>query len=381
MFRVPPRSRLSIALGAALVLHAASALVGYRLARGGAPAALDVAPAAQTEIELVDALASSPADRASDPGEPTPSAAVAMSSARSRERGSDRVAIGPLQGSNAARPSEAGAAEEGYALDPSADSARGPASAGTPIQLGIAAGDWSLWVDPTATPARDPSERAGFRPAPASSTGGLAEALEARDQSLGLGPAGAVLTALHDAGYSEIAPALGTATFSITVLRSGVVDVQLTGASSQSAAWAKLGDSIAAAIRRKPPRIGPTRIGVRLGIEVVAEERWPNGQPTRSDSGPKLALDLPKLQATETAKEALLDRNPAAVPEPAAPSGKPPLQANLGGPGLYVQGRGKVCNYKIGISLTPISGGCDPANIGARPRRVVSTRVISETML
>jgi hypothetical protein len=230
-------------------------------------------------------------------------------------------------------------------------------------------------------PARTPSERAELRPAPASSTGGLAEALEARDQSLGLGPAGAVLTAVHDAGYSEIAPALGTATFSITVLRSGVVDVKLTGASSQAAAWGKLGDSIAAAIRRNPPRIGPTRIGVRLGIEVVAEERWPNGQPTRSDSGPKLAATPPKFQPTDTAKEALLDRNPAAVPDPDAPAGKPPLQANFEAPGVFLQGRGKVCSYKIGISLVPISGGCDPANIGAPPRRVVSTRVISQTML
>jgi hypothetical protein len=142
-----------------------------------------------------------------------------------------------------------------------------------------------------------------------------------------------------------------------------------------------VGESIAAAIRKKPPRIAPTRIGVRLGVEVVAEERWPNGQATRSSSGPKLTVTPPKIQATDTAKEALLDRNPAAVPGPDDAPGKPPLQANYEAPGVFIQGRGKICSYKIGISPIPISGGCDPANIGQSARRVVSTRVVSQTML
>jgi hypothetical protein len=355
------------------------------MARDVGPAPLDRAPSGETEIDLIDTFVDvremQADDRTGEHAPPVSAALATSTSSRSRDRRADPLAGGPLQGANV-EPSAAEASAEGsYALDPTSRAAPGASTAGPAIQLGIGAGDWSRWVDPTAAPARASSERGDYRPAPVSSTGGLAEALEARDQALGLGPAGAVLTAVHEAGYSEIAPALGTATFSITVLRSGAIDVQLTGASSQTAAWAQVGQSIAAAIRRKPPRIAPTRIGVRLGIEVVAEERWLNGQATRSDHGPKIVAEPPKFQATETAKEALLDRNPAAVPDPDAPPGKPPLQANYDAPGVFVQGRGKVCSYKIGISPIPISGGCDPSNIGQPARRVVSTRVISQTML
>lgn len=346
------------------------------------PSAFDLAPPAETEIELFDAVSEALDSQANDDGSSSPSPSMALASvARARDHRGGAVAVDPLEPADATKLTAEGSAEGGYAVDPSSGVVQGAPNPGTAIQLGIGEGDWSRWVDPTATPSRERTERAEHRSAPVSSTGGLAEALEARDQALGLGPAGAVLTAVHEAGYSDIAPALGTAIFSITVLRSGAIDVQLTGASSQNGAWAKVGESIAAAIRRKPPRIAPTRIGVRLGIEVVAEERWPNGQATRSDSGPKIAAQGPKFEATETAKQALLERNPAAVPEPDAPPGKPPLQANYEAPGVFVQGRGKVCSYKIGISPIPISGGCDPANIGQPARRVVSTRVISQTML
>jgi hypothetical protein len=114
---------------------------------------------------------------------------------------------------------------------------------------------------------------------------------------------------------------------------------------------------------------------------VVAEERWPNGQATRLSSGPELVLTPPKFQAVETSKQELLERNPAAIPDPDAQGGKPRLQANVATPGLAVQGRGKVCSYRIGLSFPIlVSGACDPTNIGAKARRVVSTRVTSQTM-
>jgi hypothetical protein len=379
-FRDPARSRLSIALAAAFALHSAVALLGYRVARDMPPSALDVARIEDTEIEIFDAVGET-RERTEDLEE-QPSVALATAPlARARDPRDRPSVTDPAEPPPVAPPTQGGGGESGYAVDPSSGAAPATASAGTAIQLGIGAGDWSRWVDPSAPPPREGAERREVRPAPVSSTGGLAEALEARDQALGLGPAGAVLTAVHDVGYSDITPALGAATFSITVLRSGAIDVQLTGASSQMEAWSKVGESIAAAIRKKPPRIAPSRIGVRLGVEVVAEERWPNGQATRSSSGPKLAAVSPKVLATDMAKEALLDRNPAAVPGPDDAPGKPPLQANYEAPGVFIQGRGKICSYKIGLSPIPISGGCDPANIGQSARRVVSTRVVSQTML
>jgi hypothetical protein len=373
-----------MAFGAALVLHAAAALIGHRAAGDVTTPTVDIERPVETEIELADSIPESRDDRANDLGSADPPASPQIATAaRSRDHRGGLIADGPPTPRETA-PTAEPSAEGSYALDPSAGTAPGTDKAGTAIQLGIGEGDWSRWVDPNAPVATSAPRRDGRRelaPAPVSSTGGLAEALEARDQALGLGPAGAVLTAVHDAGYSDIAPALGTAMFSITVLRTGAIDVQLTGASSQTGAWTKVGESIAAAIRRKPPRIAPTRIGVRLGIEVVAEERWPNGQATRHDSGPKIVAAAPKFEGTETAKQQLLERNPAAVPTPDEAPGKPPLQANVDSPGVFVQGRGKVCSYRVGLSLIPISGGCDPANIGQPARRVVSTRVVSQTML
>jgi hypothetical protein len=384
-----PPSRLSITLGAAAALHLACALFGYLVAREEREKVLDAPTSAETEIDVLE-LEAIVEPSAAAPDEPSPRS-TALSPGllgRVRDRRAAPAENGP-PGSTA--PAEtAGNANGEYALDPSAPSGRG-ATAESHISLGIGAGDWSRWVDPNAVPAPE-GVRPSELPAPASSTGGLAEALEARDRSLGLGPAGAVLSAVHEAGNSEVAPALGAATFSITVLRTGAIDVQLTGSNGHAADWAKVGESIAAAIRRKPPRIASTRIGVRLGVEVVAEERWPNGQATRDHQDPHITAALPVFQTHEAAKEDLLEHNPTAVPDsdtPATQSGgtaseaapKPKLQANFNAPGIFVEGRGKVCSYKVGLSLIPISGGCDVANIGARARRVVSTRVISQTML
>jgi hypothetical protein len=371
-------------MGAALALHVACALCGYRWARQNA-AEPDVASVAPTEIELsIDEEQSRDFDRKSATDlDVAPSSVAVVTEARARDPRkapsmSDSPANGEVAGNATAR--ESSGVEDGYALDPGSAGTDATASPGASVQLGIGAGDWARYVDPMGQPTVDVPERGKGAGAPASSTGGLAEALEAHDQSIGIGPAGAVLTAVHQAGYSEIAPALGVATFSVTILSSGAVDVKLTGVSSNEAAWSKVGDKIAAAIRKKPPHIPSSRSGVRLGIEVVAEERWPNGQATRSDHGPQLALRPPKFQMTEAAREELLDRNPAAVPGPDAPRDKPPLQANVETPGVFVEGQGKVCSYRVGLSLIPISGGCDPANIGQPARRVVSTRVLNQTL-
>jgi hypothetical protein len=266
---------------------------------------------------------------------------------------------------------------------PSGDYSVDPSAPGTGdqrhVDLGIAPGNWARWTNLEGAPREAPAPRPS--PSPVSTTGGLAEALEAHDQGLGLGPAGAVLSAAREAAHSDVAPQLGKATFAVTVLRTGVVDVQLTGASSDVDGWRKVAESMAAFIKRKPPQINPPRNGVRMGIELAAEERWPNGAPSKSE-GPSLKVTGPSLRTVDQAKEDLAARNPTAIPPPASPVEQPSLKANVDLPGVFLQGRGKVCSYKIG--LTPFglgaSGGCDPSNIGAPPQRVVSTRVVSESM-
>jgi hypothetical protein len=274
--------------------------------------------------------------------------------------------------------------DEGYSVDPSSQAPHSNGeSPGPEVDLGIGAGSWSRYVNPTARAEEPRAAPPRAAPAPTSSTGGLAEALEAHDHEIGIGPAGRVLSAAHEAGHLESAPALGTATFSVTVLRTGAVQVELTGASSQPAEWKKVADEMAAAIKRKPPRISGGRNGVRIGIELVAEEKWPNGQGVTRSEGPHLAVDPPTFRATDKAVEDLRARNPAAVPPPGSPAETPPLQVNVQPPGVYLKGRGKVCSYALGLSMLGpgLTGGCDPSNIGARASRVVSAKVISETML
>ena len=51
-------------------------------------------------------------------------------------------------------------------------------------------------------------------------------------------------------------------------------------------------------------------------------------------------------------------------------------------PGVYVTGTGKVCSYRIGISLLSplvLQGGCDLVNAGANLQRIVRTEIRDQT--
>jgi len=364
--------RLSAALVGALALHGAVVAATYSFGRVDPRPDQPPAPIARmTEVDLddghLDTARSDLVERQVERETPLGGSAESAFAPRKPTEGSNRISTPDKEGPTTT-------AQEGYALDPTAPNEK--ARDRPPVNLGIGPGSWSLWVGPTAPVAPFPPT-AERTPAPASSTGGLAEALETHDHELGLGPAGRVLSAAYEAGHSDAAPAIGTAAFTITVLRTGGIQVDLVGASSNAAAWGKVADNMAAAIKKKPPRIDGGRNGVRIALELVAEERWPSGAPARSE-GPSLALSGGSLKPTNKAIEDLRKRNP-----PGSPSDQPALQLNVDPPGLWLKGRGKVCAYQVGISpLGPgLSGGCDPSNIGAPPSRVVSAKVTNQTML
>jgi hypothetical protein len=369
------------ALAGALILHGAVAGLAFRSA---APA--PESTAAPTTATAFDEIAIETAEERAIPE--WPGASIDSSneaSASPRRLAAAREERRP-EPSDMTAPSPEGSGQsgdDGYALDPSAP--RG--QEGKRVDLGIAPGDWSHWVDPTARveaprPPKNPNAP------PASTTGGVAEALEAHDREVGLGPAGPIVSAAHEAGHSDVAPAIGTAKFSITVMKSGGIEVTLVGASSNAEGWRRVADKMAVAIKKKPPRIDGGRNGVHIGLELVAEERWPNGQVARSE-GPALTLSMGSVQATDKAIDDLSKRNPFAVPPPGSPSDQAALKLNVDMPGLYLKGRGKVCSYQVGlvpmigpVPIAPIfSGGCDPSNIGAPAQRVVSAKVTEQTML
>jgi len=366
-------NRLAAAIVTAIAVHGMAAAFITFAGRGEPLAATTTAPKIEIDIEEFSSSATA-GGQGSEPSSPRETPVRAGS--RGSVTGAGRRSL--ADASSEREPNDTAVPETPYAVDPSRGNAPGVGGA---IDLGMAPGSWSQWVDPLASSVPPAPEHARAAPAPVSTTGGLAEALEAHDRAVGLGPAGAVLSAAREAGHSEDAPAIGTAIFSIIVLQTGAVRVELIGASSQVDAWRKVGEHMAANIRRKPPRIDPPRAGVSIELELKAQETWPNGAPAKSE-GPALTLSG-SIRATDQAKEELARRNPAAVAPPGTPVEQPPLVLNIEPPGLWLKGRGKVCSYQVG--LTPLgilaTGGCDPSNIGARPMRVVSTRVVSQKTL
>ncbi len=360
-------TRERAALGLALLVHAALWL-GVRTL--GTPAERRAPPPTSAHLDEIELDWSEPASepRASPPavtGSMTPGAAEPR-----RPAGTER----PRATTLAPPPAIVALGE---ASPPDVEPAPSPdavASAEGPIDLGLGPDGWQRWVTPQrpATPRAAPERRVPLvRAPPASTTGGLQEGLEARDQKLGLGPAGRVASALYEAAHHDAAPVTGVARFNVTVLRSGAVEVSLGSASN--AGWRVVAERAAEALRKAPPRIPPPRDGYRLTLKITAEETLPNGTRRKDLHGPKLEVDLPRLRSLADEQKELELKNPTlGVGAEQQEIRGSPIVAEL--PGVYVTERGRVCSYRLGLSpLGPIfQGGCD---VGAKLQRIVRTEV------
>ncbi len=279
-------------------------------------------------------------------------------------------------------------ASEVAGLDSAAPRAAQRRRASATVNLGLGPAGWTRWM-PAAIASSAPANQASAgteKPRGYSTAGGLREALEAHDQELGLGPGGTVLTAARTAAHSEVAPQLGRASFVAVVLRDGAVSVSIESCNSDASGWKQVADVMRKELMRKPPTIDAGRTGIRITLEVSAEEHWPNGATTKSEA-PHIALDLPRIRATDEALEDLKKKNPTAVADPTPDPALPPLKINVDLPGVWLKGKGKGCTYAAGItpsSSFPFVGltvvpGCDPSNIGAKPIRVVATRILRQS--
>jgi hypothetical protein len=277
-----------------------------------------------------------------------------------------------------------------------------PARTG-PIDLGIGDEGWRRWVAGPGervatlpdTDARKAARRPLVRAPMKSTTGGLREGLEARDRALGLGPSGRVVSALHLAARHPDAPQLGTASFQVTVLRTGAVEVLLNNG-SQPSGWGPVALRALEDLRRKPPRIAAGRSGVRLTVDLVAEAVLPNGVKSKSLRRPALEALAPRLQSTAEAQKEIVELNPTAGTDGGVPLAESLVNSEVSG--VYAAGQGKVCSYRaggtpLGTLNAPIGnpnrspglelrvqGNCDPANIGAKSQRVVRAAVRDEVM-
>jgi hypothetical protein len=127
------------------------------------------------------------------------------------------------------------------------------------------------------------------------------------------------------------------------------------------------------------PRIPPPRKGARFVVELTAEMVMPNGARLTELHGPRLETTLPIPKSTADNQKDMIERNPTMA------QGVTPTQerrANAELPGVYLAERGKVCSYRLGLSvLGPLlQGNCDPVNAGAKPQRRVLATVRDEEL-
>jgi hypothetical protein len=306
-----------------------------------------------------------------------------------REQRASPRRVQPLARANSiaeAAPREA-MASEAEASGPDAPELGEPETSDAPqaaIDLGIGPEAWKGWAAVAAKEAREPTDAPKARRRPLvrvprpSRTGGLQERLEAQDRERGLGPSGRVISAFYQAAHAALAPQTGVAHFNVTVFQTGVVEVSLSGADANSQQWQAVGARAAEALRHTPPRIPASRAGVRLTLDLTAEETMPNGSKLQEHHGPRLELKKPEFRSVERQKAVLKDLNPVAGTNP-TPGQDPPAIVEL--PGVYVTEKGKVCGYRLGLTpLGPVmQGGCDLSNVGVKPQRMVRTQVREET--
>ncbi|HTQ07157.1 MAG TPA: hypothetical protein VMI54_25045 [Polyangiaceae bacterium] len=374
--------RDGLAVVGALLLHAGLlAVVGLaaRPAVVARPAPASPRPD-EIAVELGDdplapaAPTAPPPNEASGPSEPR---APGRTSVPAEPRRVEKAVVAELAAGEAAAPAPS--------PPPTAPSAAPEAVAGRPVDLGLGADAWTRWLPPSgqavaeAPLPRSPREPLVQAP-PASTTGGLQEGLEAMDRGRSVGPSGRVVSALEQAAHGEGATAFGVASFAVTVLRTGGVEVRLESASTGDAEWKRVAARAAEDLAKNAPRIPPPREGARFVVDLVADMRLPDGRRQQDLYGPRLEATPPRLRSWGNGKKDLLERNPTAA-SGVSPAG-PDEAANVELPGVYVAQNGKVCSYKFGLSaLGPLlQGGCELSNVGTKPQRVVHAHVRNEEL-
>lgn len=164
----------------------------------------------------------------------------------------------------------------------------------------------------------------------------IRESLTARDVELGLGRAGPLVSAAHDAASSPEAPEIGTTILEVESDAAGnVVAIR-----SDDRAWSQVAAAVVRRMAGKPLRVRTGARGVRARVRIVAERALPAGGHTSA--------------------------SPGAVPDDVAGGSK----ACVG------QGVTRRCIAGMPVGVTGSAG--DTSNIGAHPTRVVHVQLVAE---
>ncbi len=151
----------------------------------------------------------------------------------------------------------------------SGPSAHGAERKGGPVNLGLDRSLTWMWAQP---------DRHETTPRPASTTGGLQEALDAHDRKAGLGFGGPVLTAFHAAAAHPSAPQTGSARFEAIIDASGrVTDVQVLSVDGEMEKWLAVARQVLAALRSRVLRTPLGGQGVAIVVAVQSRHQLPSG--------------------------------------------------------------------------------------------------------
>jgi len=229
------------------------------------------------DLSLVDAPAPS-----IEPSAPVPESEPAPPDRRIAMRVPEKVPVAP----NAGVPGTEGAGD-GAVLDPSGTDPAGiPGGTGTgghgpgagtegkgtggrAINLGIDRGMTWLWTQP---------QREAPKPRPASTTGGLREALDAHDRKVGLGFGGPVVSAFHAVAATPAAPQNGTARFEAIIDASGrVTSVRVLSANGDMASWQAVAEQVLRMLRARLLRVPLDGDGLAIVVDVRSRYQLPSG--------------------------------------------------------------------------------------------------------
>lgn len=261
-------------------------------------------------------------------------------------------------GSRSEKPATSAAVEDESALG----SGTGPPESSAPGAEGSAAGTWSLRTTRDAPLVVGDTRNAGvFEHAMGASIDrlrkkpdGLASALDASDAAAGYFRGTSLRYAVEKGAQSSDAPVEGVAIFEITVGPHTPAKVRLLDGSNDPRGWSRIVGAIEETARQKAVRFPRDGSGLRVVVRVEAAERLPDGRK-------------PADMHIHTSSEGL------------AIVDAPPGQSKLRLPSATLHLPGKVCSLDLTLGVgPPISGGCNPDAIGAKPSRRVDTRILSE---
>ena len=148
---------------------------------------------------------------------------------------------------------------------------------GREVDLGLAPGAfWPTWPG-----------SARRAPRPASTSGGLREALQDHDTAIGMGAGGPVVSAARSTAQSSTA--MGGATMTVSCDGKGkVVSVRVADATRDLREWTQVAGAMAAALHSATLRVPTGSNGLVVAVRIEASKRLPSGSRAPTWIEPRL---------------------------------------------------------------------------------------------